>query len=267
MNLFDLTDQVAIVVGGAGDFGKVICQTYCEYGARVIVADQKMEEAEKYSSKLSEQGRESMPIQVDATSKSSCQNMVDVVLEKYKKIDILFVTHGTTLRVPALEIKEEDWDRVLNVNLKGVFLICQAVGRTMVQKKKGNIIIMASVMGFLGFENSSAYASSKAGVVQLTKVLAAEWARYNVHVNAIAPTYFLTKHTCDFLSDRARSNQIIKSIPLGKIGEPQEIAPLALFLAADKAVSMITGQTFLIDGGQSCISTLFRNTEGTEFHV
>ena len=257
MNLFDLKDQVAIVVGGAGDFGEVACQTYADYGARVVVADQKAEEAERFSRKLRGQGRESMALEVDAADRSSCQEMVAQVLRKYKKIDILFVTHGTSLRDPALEIEEEDWERVLRVNLKGVFLPCQVVGKTMVQQRKGNIILMASIVAFVGVKNISAYSASKAGVVQLTKVLAAEWAEYNVHVNAIAPTYFLTGHTRDFLSDKERYDQIVKTIPLGRIGKPEEIAGLALFLASDKAVSMITGQTFLIDGGQTAILPLF----------
>lgn len=261
MNLFDLQNQVAVVVGGAGDFGKVACQTYSDYGATVIVADQKVEEAEKFSRKLRGQDRESMAIQVDATNKCSCQKMVNEVQKKYKKIDVLFITHGTTSRVPALEIEEDDWDRVLRVNLKGVFLLCQAVGKTMVERKKGNIIIMASVAAFQAIRNISAYSASKAAVVQLTRVLAAEWAKYNVHVNAIAPTYFLTGHTQGFLAEKKRYDEIAKTIPLGRLGKPEEIAGLALFLASDKAVSMITGQTFLIDGGQSSISTLFGNAE------
>lgn len=257
MNLFDLKGQVAIVVGGAGDFGKVACQTYADYGATVVVADQKAEEAERFSSKLRGQGIETMALEVDAADKSSCQDMVAQVLKKYKKIDILFVSHGTSLREPALDIEEGEWERVLRINLKGAFLLCQAVGRTMVQQRKGNIILMASVTAFVGVKNISAYSASKAGVVQLTKVLAAEWAEYDVHVNAIAPTYFLTGHTRDFLSDKERYDQIVKAIPLGRIGKPEEIAGLALFLASDKAVSMITGQTFLIDGGQTAISPLF----------
>ena len=116
---------------------------------------------------------------------------------------------------------------------------------------------MASVAAFVGIKNISVYSASKAGVVQLTKALAAEWAEYNVHVNAIAPTYFLTGHTQDFLSDEERYSQIVKTIPLGRLGKPDEIAGLALFLASEKAVSMITGQTFLIDGGQSAVLPLF----------
>jgi len=115
------------------------------------------------------------------------------------------------LRDPALEIEEKDWERVLRINLKGVFLPCQAVGKTMVQQRKGNIILMASMAAFAGVKNISAYSASKAGVVQLTKVLAAEWAEYNVHINAIAPTYFLTGHTRDFLSDKGRYDQIVKN--------------------------------------------------------
>lgn len=257
MNLFDLTNQVAVVVGGAGDFGKVACRTYSDYGATVVVADQKVREAEAFSEILRGQGRESMALQVDATDKYSCQTMTDQVLSRYKKIDVLFITHGTTLREPLLNIAEEDWERVLRVNLKGVFLLCQAVGKAMVQRKKGNIIIMASSTAFLGIKNISAYSASKAGVVQLTKVLAAELAKDNIRVNAIAPTYFLTEHTRDFLADKDVYRQIVNTIPLGRIGKPEEIAALMLFLASDKAVSMITGQTFLADGGQTFISPLF----------
>jgi NAD(P)-dependent dehydrogenase (short-subunit alcohol dehydrogenase family) len=240
MNLFDLTDQVAVVVGGAGDFGKVASRTYAAYGARVVVADLKLKDAEEFVGDLREEGREALALEVDATDKDSCNHMVSQVLENYHKIDILFVTHGTSLRVPALDIEEEDWDRVMRINLKGVFLVCQAVGRTMARQKKGNIIIMASAGAFIAIENISAYSASKAAVVQLTKSLAGEWAKYNIRVNAMAPTYFLTGHTRNFFSDKDVYNKAVKSNPLGRLGQPEEIAALALFLASDKAVSMIT---------------------------
>jgi len=257
MKLFDLKDRVAVVVGGAGDFGSVACRTYSTYGAKVIVADQKLKEAEGLSNMIRIEGGEALPLEVDATDKTSVNQMVSQVLENYGQIDILFVTHGTSLRVPALEIQEEDWDRVIRINLKGVFLICQAVGKIMAAQKRGNIILMASAVAFVGIENISAYSASKAAVVQLTKSLAAEWTRFNIRINAVAPTYFLTDHTRDFFSDKNTYDKVVQSIPLGRLGQPEEIASLLLFLASETAVSMITGQTFLIDGGQTFIRNIF----------
>jgi len=218
MDLFDLADRVAVVVGGAGDFGSVACRTYSTYGARVVVADQNLDKAQQLSSSIRNEGREAFPLKVDATDKSSCSQMVSHVLEKYGQIDILFLTHGTSLRVPALDIDEEDWDRVIRINLKGVFLMCQAVGKVMAAQERGSIILMASALAFMGVENISAYSASKAAVVQLTRSLAAEWTRFNIRVNAVAPTYFLTDHTRGFFSDQNVTDRVIKSIPLGRIG-------------------------------------------------
>lgn len=254
--MFDLQDEIAIVTGGNGGFGRAISRSLAEFGANVIVADLDLMGAKKIIKDIENMGRSAFSIELDVTKKNSVKKMVDEVMVRYGKIDILINCHGTANRDPAIDLKEEDWDRVIDVNLKGVFLCCQAVGKIMIQRKKGKIINIASSSGFIGIRDISAYSTSKAGVIQLTRALAGEWANHNIRVNAIAPTYFWTDARKEFLQQNYE--EIVRTIPLGKLGTPDELIGLVLLLACDKSVEMITGQTFIIDGGQNSVLPLFQ---------
>jgi 2-deoxy-D-gluconate 3-dehydrogenase len=167
-------------------------------------------------------------------------------------LDVLVANAGIAIRKPALELTEEDWDRVLDVDLKGVFFCCQAAGRRMVPRRRGSIVTISSQNGVIGYYERAAYCAAKAGVVNLTRVLAIEWATAGVRVNAIGPTFVETALTSKALADPPTREDILRRIPLGRLGTPQEIANAVLFLASP-AASLITGTCLLVDGGWTAI--------------
>jgi NAD(P)-dependent dehydrogenase (short-subunit alcohol dehydrogenase family) len=174
--------------------------------------------------------------------------MVETVVQEFGRIDILVNNAGVNIRKPVLELTEEDWDTVLDTNLKGYFLVARAVGKHMISQGRGKVINMASILGAVALPNQLAYASSKGGVVQMTKVMALEWASHNIQVNAIAPTYFETPLVAPLRNDPERYRFIMERTPMGRWGQPEELEGTAVFLAS-RASDFITGQTIFVDGG------------------
>jgi len=185
---------------------------------------------------------------MDVTSKKSVQDTVKYILDQFGKIDILVNNAGVNRRIPVLELSEEDWDLVITTNLKGYFLVAQAVVPQMIEGGYGKVINMSSILGTVGLPNQVAYASSKGGVDQMTKVMALEWAKKGVRVNAIGPTYFETELVAQLRNDPERFNFINDRTPMGRWGQPEELEGIVIFLAAP-ASDFITGQTIYIDGG------------------
>lgn len=245
-----LNQKVAIVTGGARGIGKQIALTFSREGARVVIAD--IREMETVAREIRDSGGEVMTVKTDVTKKKEVERLVEETMAQFKKIDILVNDAGISRRVPFLEMSEEDWDAVLNVNLKGVFLCSQAAAKHMVKQKHGKIINMASIYGLNNVSPRQAqYAASKAGVVQLTKVCALELGPFGINVNAMAPGMVVT----DILSVgrspeevKERIERRSKMTALGRVAIPQDIANLALFLASEDS-SHITGQTIVSDGG------------------
>jgi 2-deoxy-D-gluconate 3-dehydrogenase len=174
--------------------------------------------------------------------------MVEEAEEGLGPLHILVNNAGINLPRPALEVTEEEWDLVLDTNLKGLFFAAQAAGRRMVERRYGRIVNMASQMGFVGFYFRAAYCASKAGVVNLTRVLAVEWAPYGVTVNAVAPTFVETPMTRGMLEDPWFREEVLRRIPLGRLADPQDVVDAVRYLASD-AAAMVTGHTLLVDGG------------------
>ena len=174
--------------------------------------------------------------------------MVDRTIDMFGKIDILINNAGITIRKEAIKYSERDWDKVVDINLKGVFLCCREVGKIMIKQGKGKIINIASLMSFIGGITIPAYAASKGGVGQLTKALSNEWAKYNVNVNAIAPGYFDTPLTKSLIENSVRYNEIKSRIPMERWGKPEDLKGAAVFLASD-ASDYITGHILVVDGG------------------
>ena len=251
MDMFDLSPKVAIVTGGNQGIGFAIARGLATAGATVVIANRRTAEGEKAAESLRKEGLNAVAIPADVTSRSSVEALVSSVISKFSKIDILVNNAGLMVRKPVEDITEEDWDSVINTNLKGMFFCCQIVGREMIRNKKGRIINISSLRSQKMAANRSVYAISKAGVFNLTRVFAYEWGKHNITVNAIAPgtiiTDFNRKHFEDHPDELA---EIIKSIPIGRAGNSSDCISAAIFLASD-ASAFVTGQTLFADGGTS----------------
>ena len=245
-----LVNNTAIITGGKRGIGKAIALAFAEAGADVAVCSRTVEDGElgAVAKQIQGLGRRSLALQTDISKKADVDNLVQRVMDEFGVIDILVNNAGIIVRAPLLGHSEEDWDKVIDTNLKGYYLCSRAIGKKMVERKKGNIINIASDQAIKGRPGSPAYAISKAGVVMLTRGLARELASYNIRVNAIAPGAVRTKMSERTWSDPERLKQAEANIPLGRVAEPSDIASVALFLASD-ASRHITGDTIVVDGG------------------
>ena len=248
-SLFDLTGKNAVVTGGGGGIGYALALGLADAGANVAVTSRKLEHLEKVVKDIEAKGRKSLAVTADVTQEKSVVDMVDAVLGKFKQIDILVNAHGLAIRKPADSFPIDEWQQVMDINTRGTFLTCQAVGRTMVKQQQGRIINLSSVRGRYGLPAGyAAYCASKGAVDTLTRTLACEWAKYNVLVNAVAPTVVETELTKDLLADPAYAKTMKSRIPLGKWALPEDIVGATVFFASP-ASSFITGQVLYIDGG------------------
>ena len=248
---FSLEGKVAIVTGGRRGIGKAIALAFAEAGADVAVCDRVVEdgELEAVIEEIRGLGRRSLAVSADITRKTDVDNLVQRVMDEFGTIDILVNNAAMNILAPLLELREDGWDKIINTDLKGYYLCCQAVGKRMVEQKRGNIINMASTGAMKATEKMGAYDIAKAGVVMLTRVLALELASYNIRVNAIAPAMVKTKFSQPLWDGPEISKQVESEIPLGRLAETGDIIGSALFLASD-ASSYITGHTIIVDGGQ-----------------
>lgn len=243
-HLFDLDGRVALVTGAGSGLGREIAVALDAYGAQVIVADVNPAGAEQTAATLS---RPSPVIPVDVREAEQVRAMLDTVQGRFERLDIAFLLPGTNVRKPALELSEEEWHRVVDLNLTAMFLSAREVGRVMMEQRWGSIILMASARGLTGGRNQSAYTASKHGVVGLTRSLAWEWAPY-VRVNALAPGYMATPLVEEFTRDPERWRAIERLHALDRVGQPEEVAGPAVFLASD-ASSFVTGSVLTMDAG------------------
>lgn len=248
LDLFRLEGQVAVVVGGAGGLGAAIARGLAEAGAAVAVADANAGQAKAIAEELTRGGRRALAVAVDVSDGESVERMAGEVESRLGPIEVLVNSAGITHRSPATDFPEAQWHRVIAVNLTGVFLASQAVGRRMVGRRRGRIINIASIAGEIGLPGTIAYSASKGGVVQLTRALAVEWAPYDVRVNAIAPSWFSTNIGDLIHREPEYAERAMRRVPVGRMGQPDELVGAALYLASD-ASRMVTGHILAVDGG------------------
>ena len=240
-----LEGQTAIVTGASRGIGKAIAISLAKEGAEVIVNySSSIENANKVISEINSLGGRAYPLQADISNENSVNELIKKVLEKNNKIDILVNNAGITKDGLLMRMKTEDWQKVLDLNLSGVFYCTRAVSRQMLKQKKGRIINITSVVGLMGNPGQANYSAAKAGVVGLTQSAAKEFASRGITVNAVAPGFISTDMTKDL-----KSESILMAIPLGRFGSPEDVAGAVRFLAADPSAAYITGQTLQVDGG------------------
>ncbi len=246
--MFDLTGKTAIVTGGTKGLGLAIVQALSSVGAQVVVVSRNAHDCKRVAQDLEDKGRKAFGFACDITQSENIQDLIDNTLQQYGRIDILINNAGVAVTKPAVELTEEDWDFVINTNLKGVFMMAQAVGQVMIQQQYGRIINMASMFGLVGDKNVLPYLCSKGGVIQMTKGLALEWARHNITVNAIAPGYVVTPINEAVLKEEKVQKYLLGKTPLRRFGKGHEVASAAVYLSSDES-SYVTGSVFSVDGG------------------
>ena len=226
--------------------GQAIGMAFAKEGADIVVADVNMEIAQKTASEIEALGRKVLALDMDVTNYEKVEEGINKILDKFGKVDILVNNAGITKDNLLLRMSQAEWDAVINVNLKGTFNCIRAVCRPMVKQRSGRIISIASIIGLMGNPGQANYAASKAGIIALTKTVAKELASRNINANAVAPGFIQTEMTAKLPEELKK--KMLEAIPLGKLGTPQDIAKVCLFLASEES-SYITGQTITVDGG------------------
>ncbi|MED3727677.1 SDR family NAD(P)-dependent oxidoreductase [Priestia filamentosa] len=254
MNYFsELKGKKILVVGGSKGIGKDIALAFVQLGADVIITGRNEEDLRKTTAELIEFNSNCSYLIADIQNVNQIYNMIDQAYERLERIDILINNAGVNIPKPALEVTEEDWDQVLDTNLKGTFFCSQRAGKYMIEQGvSGKIINIVSQMAFVGYVKRAAYCSSKGGAVQLTKALAIEWADKQIKVNAVAPTFIETDFTKQMFDNKDFHKDVLSRIPLGELAKPNDVTGAVLFLASDMA-NFITGETIRVDGGWTAI--------------
>jgi 2-deoxy-D-gluconate 3-dehydrogenase len=246
--MFQLNHKTALVTGASRGIGQAIAIALAKAGAKVLCSSSQEGGTAETERIITENGGIAHGIAADLSDRQSVKNMVEKAISLYGNIDILVNNGGTIARFPAVDFPEEEWDRVLEVNLSAAFFISQLIGKQMINNGRGKIINIASMLSYSGGITVPAYTASKHGIVGITKALANEWAQYNLQINAIAPGYFRTDNTAALQSNLERNSDIIKRIPAGRWGEVEDLAGVAVFLASD-ASNYVNGTTINVDGG------------------
>jgi NAD(P)-dependent dehydrogenase (short-subunit alcohol dehydrogenase family) len=247
----DLNGKVALVTGATKGLGYGIAIGLAQCGADVVVVSRTASDCERVAEEIRGLGRKALAAPTDVSRLADIQQLVERSVEEMGSIDVLVNNAGSAVTRASVDLTEDEWDQVLGVNLKGVFMMAQAVGRQMIEQKRGKIINIASVAGLVGLVSLLPYCASKGGVIQLTKALALEWARYNIQVNCVSPGYVKTPMNEKELSDPQILQGMLRKIPARRLGTAEDIAGAVVYLASD-ASDYVTGSNLVVDGGWTC---------------
>ena len=247
-SLFDLRGKTAVVIGGTTGIGHALSLGLAEAGANVVASSRRAEQVASTAAEIEARGRKTLRCPSDVCDRASLETLRDRVLNEFGKVEILVNCAGTTKRAPTIDFSEEDWDRIIETNLTGTLRGCQVFGKPMLEQKYGRIINIASLSTYVGLFEVAAYSASKAAVGALTKVLATEWSRHGVLVNAIAPGVFRTDLNAQLLDSTGRGQEFKTRTPMGRFGNTQELVGAAIYLASE-AASFVTGEIMVVDGG------------------
>jgi len=246
--LFDLSNRVAVVTGGSRGIGRAIALGLAEAGADVVATSRNIESVKKVTEEIRDRGRRSFAISTDVSRKEDRENLIARTINELGKIDILVNNAGISPFYKKAELTtEEDWDRVISVNLSAPFFCCLEVGKHMIEEKYGKIINVASILGQVGFSRQIVYVTTKAGLIAITKTLALEWCQYNINVNALAPGFVETDLTTDVRGSSYISERILRRTAMGRYGKPEEVVGAAIYLASG-ASSYVNGAVINVDG-------------------
>jgi gluconate 5-dehydrogenase len=251
---FDLTGKVAIVTGASRGLGQYFGRALARAGADLVITSRELESLRPFQAEIEALGRKALPLALEVREQRSIEQMAAAAMEHFGRIDVLVNNAGCNVRKPAEEVTWDDWNLVLDTNLRGTFFVSQAVARQMMRRKYGRIINIGSVTCVAGYAGLGPYGASRGGVKQLTMSLADDWGVHGITVNCLAPGWFKTKQNARLYEDREWVEYLCDRIPLKRPGQPQDLDGAVVFLASD-ASAYITGQTLLVDGGISTGAT------------
>nr|WP_303968615.1 glucose 1-dehydrogenase [Sporosarcina ureae] len=247
-SIFNLTGKVAVVTGASKGIGRDISLLLAEAGVDLAIIARSKNELDELSQEIQAKGRRVLPVSADLMDISSIPNIVDQIIRKYGRIDILINNAGINIPKPALETTEQDWDMVTDLNVKSLFFLTKEVGKHMCKQESGKVVNITSQMAFVGYYDRSVYCASKGSVTQMMKALAIEWAPHQINVNAVAPTFIETPMTKKMFQDPAFKEEVMSRIPLGRLAKSEDLFGAILYLSSG-ASDMVTGHTVVVDGG------------------
>ncbi|MEK7945663.1 SDR family NAD(P)-dependent oxidoreductase [Pigmentiphaga sp. YJ18] len=251
-NTMGLDGRTALVTGAGKGLGRAIAMGLAQAGANVALLARTARDVEAACEEIRATGARALPLAADATDSAQVDRAVSAVLDEFGTLDILVHSAGGSQRKPVLELADDEWKRLIGANLDSTFYVCRAAGRAMHAQGRGSIINIASAAGLRGRPNNSPYSAAKAAMINFSRALAMEWAPQGIRVNTLAPGRFLTPLTEAEMSDPAKHAAFVRNVPLGRIGRPEELKEIVVWLASD-ASAFVTGSTIVIDGGQTLL--------------